>query len=179
MSVPRNHRPIAVVVCHRAGKVELERVRINLNEENVFNSSILISIVNLDLVGLQSRVLVDGYAVLVPRELRVPSDLCHDLVGIVDGGVLIADGFHELRGPREGERALGLGLAEVVGQDGLVLSGVVGRHLVDDEGDGLGVRVDELETTVVYGERLAVLAPLDVWPRVASHLDLGLSLSGV
>ena len=44
--------------------------------------------------------------------------------------------------------------------------------LVDDEGDGLGVGVDELEAAVVDGERLAVLAPLDVGPRVAAHLQL-------
>ena len=73
--------------------------------------------------------MVDGDAVLVPGEFRAPSDLCHDLVGIVDGRVLIADRLHELRRPREGERALGLGFPQVVCQDGLVLSGVVGRDL--------------------------------------------------
>ena len=42
---------------------------------------------------------------------------------------LVADRFHELRRTREGERALGLGLAEVVGEDGLVLAGVVSGYL--------------------------------------------------
>ena len=45
-------------------------------------------------------------------------------------------------------------------------------YLVDDEGHCLGVGVDELEAAVVDGERLAVLAPLDVGPRVAAHLQL-------
>ena len=43
---------------------------------------------------------------------------------------LVADRLHELRRAREGERALGLGLAEVVGEDGLVLAGVVGGDLI-------------------------------------------------
>ena len=42
---------------------------------------------------------------------------------------LISDGLHELRRPRESERARGLGLPEVVAQHGLVLSGVVRRDL--------------------------------------------------
>ena len=82
MRVSGDYSPISIVIHCRLLELELKSVWSQFD-------------------ALDSRVLLDGHAILVPGQLGVAGDLGHNLEGGVHAGLLVLDLLLELRGSRQ------------------------------------------------------------------------------